>query len=79
MHLGDFSASHSTQLTESFEAMVSANVPGKLPNLQYFASASGGRILKGRFTILDLGEAGAAPAPTATPLRPQTAPMAVRP
>lgn len=26
---------------------------GKLPNLQYFASVSGGRIIKGRFPILD--------------------------
>lgn len=52
-HLGDFSASYSTQLTESFEEMVPADVLGKLPNLQYFASVSGGRIIKGRFPILD--------------------------
>ena len=51
-HLGDFSSSYSTQLTESFEEMVPADVLGKLPNLQYFASVSGGRIIKGRFPIL---------------------------
>jgi conjugal transfer pilus assembly protein TraD len=28
-------------------------VLGKLPNLQYFASVSGGRLVKGRFPILD--------------------------
>ncbi len=43
----------STQLNESFEEMVPADVLGKLPNLQYFASVSGGRIIKGRFPILD--------------------------
>ena len=32
-HLGDFSSSYSTQLTESFEEMVPAEVLGKLPNL----------------------------------------------
>ena len=52
-HLGDFSSSYSTQLAESFEEMVPADVLGKLPNLQYFASVSGGRIIKGRFPILD--------------------------
>nr|WP_297383319.1 conjugative transfer system coupling protein TraD [uncultured Roseateles sp.] len=52
-HLGDFSSSYSTQLAESFEEVVPADVLGKLPNLQYFASVSGGRILKGRFAILD--------------------------
>jgi len=52
-HLGDFSASNSTQLTESFEELVPADVLGKLPNLQYFASVAGGRILKGRFPIID--------------------------
>lgn len=33
--------------------MVPTDVLGKLPNLQYFASVSGGRIIKGRFPILD--------------------------
>jgi conjugal transfer pilus assembly protein TraD len=51
-HVGDFSSSYSTQLSESFEEMVPADVLGKLPNLQYFASVSGGRIIKGRFPIL---------------------------
>ncbi|MES2956571.1 MAG: conjugative transfer system coupling protein TraD [Pseudomonadota bacterium] len=52
-HLGDFSSSYSTQLSESFEERVPADVLGKLPNLQYFASVSGGRLIKGRFPILD--------------------------
>lgn len=52
-HLGDFSTSYSSQLSESFEEMVPADVLGKLPNLQYFASVSGRRIIKGRFPILD--------------------------
>lgn len=56
-HLGDFSSSYSTQLTQSFEEMVPADVLGKLPNLQYFASVSGGRIIKGRFPILDPDDA----------------------
>jgi len=34
-------------------------VLGKLPNLQYFASVSGGRIIKGRFPILDPDAQGA--------------------
>jgi len=61
-HLGDFSSSYSTQLTESFEEMVPADVLGKLPNLQYFASVSGGRLIKGRFPILD-PDADPIPAP----------------
>lgn len=52
-HLGDFSSSYSTQLAESLEETVPADMLGKLPNLQYFASVSGGRLVKGRFTILD--------------------------
>jgi conjugal transfer pilus assembly protein TraD len=66
-HLGDFSSSYSTQLTESFEEVVPADVLGKLPNMQYFASVSGGRIIKGRFPIIDpdlgSGQARAAPGP----------------
>jgi conjugal transfer pilus assembly protein TraD len=52
-HLGDFSSSYSTQLSESLEETVPADILGKLPNLQYFASVSGGRLIKGRFPILD--------------------------
>ena len=59
-HIGDFSSSHSTTLTEGFEERVPADMLGKLPNLQYFASVSGGRLLKGRFPIIE-------PAPEATP------------
>jgi conjugal transfer pilus assembly protein TraD len=68
-HVGDFSSSYSTQLTESFEEMVPADVLGKLPNLQYFASVSGGRIIKGRFPILDpdASPPTAAPRPASRP------------
>ena len=52
-HLGDFSSSYSTQISESLEETVPSDVLGKLPNLQYFASVSGGRLIKGRFPILD--------------------------
>ena len=51
-HLGDFSASDATVLSETFEEMVPTEMLGRLPNLQYFASVSGGRIIKGRFPIL---------------------------
>lgn len=51
-HLIDFSSSTSNDITESFEEMIPAEMLGKLPNLQYFASVSGGRIIKGRFPIL---------------------------
>jgi conjugal transfer pilus assembly protein TraD len=68
-HLGDFSSSYSTQLTESFEEVVPADILGKLPNLQYFASVSGGRIIKGRFPILD-PDAGAVAASNAPEARP---------
>ena len=52
-HLGDFSSSYSAQLSESMEEAVPADVLGKLPNLHYFASVSGGRRIKGRFQIID--------------------------
>ncbi|WP_431286789.1 conjugative transfer system coupling protein TraD [Roseateles chitinivorans] len=53
VHLGDFSSTYSTQLAESFEEAVPADILGKLPNLHYFASISGGRRIKGRFQIID--------------------------
>lgn len=52
-HVGDFSSSYSTQLSESFEEAVPADILGKLPNLHYFGSVSGGRRIKGRFQIID--------------------------
>jgi len=52
-HIGDFSAGHSSQVAESFEDSVPASILGKLPNLQYFASISGGRLYKGRVTLID--------------------------
>ena len=53
VHLWDFSSGYSSQLTETLEELIPADILGKLPNLQYFASVSGGRIIKGRFPILD--------------------------
>jgi conjugal transfer pilus assembly protein TraD len=77
-HLGDFSSTYSTQLAESFEEVVPADVLGKLPNLQYFAPVSGGRIIKGRFPIIDpdLGgtPASAASAPPRSPFAQPPAP-----
>lgn len=52
-HLVDFTSTYSSQLTESMEELVPADILGKLPNLQFFASVSGGRIIKGRFPILN--------------------------
>jgi len=52
-HLGDFSSSIQSRLTEAREEIVPSEILGRLPNLQYFASVSGGRLLKGRFPILD--------------------------
>ena len=69
-HLGDFSSSYSTQLTESFEEVVPADVLGKIPNLQYFASVSGGRIIKGRFPIIDPDAGAVLVASAASPSSP---------
>lgn len=64
-HLGDFTSAYSSQLTETLEERIPADILGKLPNLQYFASVSGGRIIKGRFPILDPDAGHARPgAPT---------------
>ena len=52
-HIGDFSSSHSTTVIEGLEERIPADMLGKLPNLQYFASVSGGRLLKGRFPIIE--------------------------
>lgn len=54
-HIGDFSAGSSSSITESFEDSVPSSILAKLPNLQYFASVSGGRLYKGRVTLLDPG------------------------
>jgi conjugal transfer pilus assembly protein TraD len=51
-HLGDWSAGKSVQVSESMEERVPADVLGALPNLQYFGSVAG-RLVKGRFPILD--------------------------
>ncbi|WP_114472056.1 conjugative transfer system coupling protein TraD [Pseudorhodoferax soli] len=55
VHLGDFSSSYSTQVSETLEEAIPADILGKLPNLHYVASISGGRRIKGRFQIIDPG------------------------
>lgn len=56
-HLGDFTMVESTQIAEEFNELVPMSLLGKLPNLQFFASVSGGHLCKGRFTLLDPGGA----------------------
>jgi conjugal transfer pilus assembly protein TraD len=51
-HVGDWSAGKSVQVQESMEERVPVDILGKLPNLQYFGAVAG-RLLKGRFAILD--------------------------
>jgi conjugal transfer pilus assembly protein TraD len=62
-HLGDFSSSYSTQISETLEEAVPADILGKLPNLHYVASISGGRRIKGRFEIIDSAVEDSGPAP----------------
>ncbi|WP_444847605.1 conjugative transfer system coupling protein TraD [Duganella caerulea] len=52
-HVGDFTATTSAQISETLEERIPSDILGKLPNLQYFASVSGGRLMKGRLTLLD--------------------------
>jgi len=52
-HLGDFTMVESTQVSEEMSELIPTSLLGKLPNLQFFASVSGGRLCKGRFTLLD--------------------------
>lgn len=54
-HLGDFTMVESAQITEEMSELIPTSLLGKLPNLQFFASVSGGRLCKGRFTLLDPG------------------------
>lgn len=54
-HFTDFTAVDSTQLSEEVNELVPASILGKLPNLQFFASVSGGHVYKGRFTLIDPG------------------------
>ncbi|MES2260642.1 MAG: conjugative transfer system coupling protein TraD [Pseudomonadota bacterium] len=55
-NIGDFTMVESTQIAEELNELVPTSLLGKLPNLQFFASVSGGRLCKGRFTLLDPGE-----------------------
>ena len=54
-HVSDFTAVTSLQVTEELDDAIPPSMLGKLPNLQYFASVSGGRLIKGRCTLLDPG------------------------
>jgi conjugal transfer pilus assembly protein TraD len=51
----DFSGSLSRRLRETREETIPSDILGKLPNLQYFALVSGGRLLKGRVPIVGEG------------------------
>ena len=55
-HVSDFTMVESTQISEEFNELVPTSLLGKLPNLQFFASVSGGRLCKGRFALLDPGD-----------------------
>lgn len=54
-HIADFTSVTSHQVSEELDDAIVPSMLGKLPNLQYFASVSGGRLLKGRCTLLDPG------------------------
>jgi len=56
-HVGDFTTTTSAQITETLEERIPSDILGKLPNLQYFASVSGGRLVKGRLALLDSEQA----------------------
>jgi conjugal transfer pilus assembly protein TraD len=62
-----FSGSLSRRLRETREETIPPDILGKLPNLQYFALVSGGRLLKGRVPILaaDAEDKPGGAAPTA--------------
>ena len=51
-HLPDFAAGYTRRITESDVERVPSHVFTQLPDLQYFASLSGGRLFKGRVPIL---------------------------
>ena len=51
-HVPDFSAGYSRRLSESDVERVPSHILTQLPDLQFFASLSGGRLFKGRIPIL---------------------------
>ena len=72
-HLPDFSAGYSRRVREAQLDRVPAQVLMELPDLQFFASLSGGRLFKGRIPIL-LPDAEPAAKPGAAPrIAPQPA------
>jgi conjugal transfer pilus assembly protein TraD len=57
-YVPDFSGGVSKRLRQTREEIVPAEFLGKLPDLQFFASVAGGRIIKGRVPILNPDERG---------------------
>lgn len=53
-NLTHFSGSQSKRVGEALEATIPSDILGMLPNLQYFASIAGGRIVKGRVPFLKI-------------------------
>ncbi|MQA40625.1 conjugative transfer system coupling protein TraD [Rugamonas aquatica] len=54
-HIGDFGVGNAAMVAETAAPLVPPAMFGRLPNLEYFASVSGGHIYKGRVAILDTG------------------------
>jgi conjugal transfer pilus assembly protein TraD len=52
--LSSFSGSEAVGLESSLEERVPSAILGMLPNFQYFASVSGGKVIKGRFELFPL-------------------------
>lgn len=50
-NLSSFSGGEGVRMTETLEEVVPKELLGKLPNFQYFASVSGGKIIKGRVPL----------------------------
>jgi conjugal transfer pilus assembly protein TraD len=67
-HVGDFSTSTSTQVSDTPQDMLPVDVLSKLPNCQYFGAIAG-RMVKGRVPILDAGDFGGEKADRARPRR----------
>lgn len=66
----DFKGSVSEALTEKDADRVPPQLLNALPNLEYIANLSAGRIVKGRFPIIEHGDAPAAPVRTPGSPRP---------
>ena len=47
-----FTGSVQERVTENLEAIMPPDILGQLPNWQYIAAVSGGRLIKGRLPII---------------------------